>query len=103
MRSSLLWGALGGAAYVYLATRPSRVQVVKSLQADPEALIRLVGEVEREPEFIPWVQSVKVEDRREGSVRYRVTVNVSGMPGWARFQKQILPESGRAEWQTLEG
>jgi len=123
MRRSFLWGVLAGAAYALLATRPARVRVSESLEAAPEDLLRAVAEVEREPEWIPFVEVVRVEDRERGAafgepsdgsdadtedhggetVRYRVETRVAGLPGWARFHKRIDPSEGRAEWRTLDG
>ncbi len=103
MNRSLLWGALAGAATAYLATRPARVRVIAELDAEPEDLLKLVAQVEREPEFIPFVQNVQLEGREGDSVRYHVETCVGGIPGWARFYKRIQPNEGRAEWHTLEG
>ncbi len=77
--SRLLWVALAGTGITYLATRPARVRVEAVLDAEPDSLLDLVAQVEREPEFIPFVQQVRVEERRSHAVTYRVDVNVAGI------------------------
>ena len=101
--SRLLWGALAGAAVAYCMMRPARVRVEAALDVEPDALLERVAEVEREPELIPFVQRVRVEERRGDSVSYRVDVSVAGIPGWARFLKRFPPGEGRAAWETLDG
>ena len=102
MRRSLLWGALAGAAYAVMATRPARIRISVPAEGSPEDLMHLVEQVEREPELIPFVEAVKVRSRDEDSVQYRVEVSVGGIPGWAEFHKRICPEEGHAEWVTCE-
>ncbi|MBW3622694.1 MAG: hypothetical protein KY468_04715 [Armatimonadetes bacterium] len=103
MNRSLKWGLLAGAAYAYCSLRPARVKVSSSMPGDPDELLRLVAQVEREPELIPFVIHVQVEGREDEEVQYRVDVGVAGIPGWARFRKRIRPEEGYAEWTTLDG
>ena len=103
MNRWIVGGALTGAYCAFFASRPARVRATSPVISDPEALLDLVAQVEREPEFIPFVQHVRVEDRTGDTVRYRVEVSVAGIPGWARFQKAIRPQEGRADWTTLDG
>jgi hypothetical protein len=102
MRVLWLAGAAAGAFCAYWMTRPAQFCVTSVSDADPEALLDLVSQVEREPEFVPSVTSVKVEERQGDSVRYRVETRIAGAPGWARFRKSIRPIEGVAEWETLE-
>lgn len=103
MNRTFFWAALVGGAYALLASRPSCVRVSVPVEADPESLLNLVAQVEREPEFIPFVEAVQVERREGEEMRYRVEVRAAGIPGWARFQKSVRPADGRAEWTTLDG
>lgn len=103
MNRRLLWGAVFGGVWAYCATQPARVRVTAVQDVEPEPLLDLVSQVEREPEFIPTVQDVQVEDRLGETVRYRVEVQALGIPAWARFQKRIRPDEGWAVWFTLEG
>jgi hypothetical protein len=103
MNRWIVGGTLAGAYCALLASRPARVRVASPVLSDPETLLDLVAQVEREPELIPFVQHVRVEDRADDTVRYRVEVIAAGIPGWARFQKAIRHREGRADWTTLDG
>ncbi len=104
-----LWGALAGvAAYAFLASRPSRVTVTREMDAHstPQAWLDLVADVEREPEFIPFVTRVDVEDRRGEWTRYVVRLNGAGVTGWMRFEKRVRAEgadAGEATWRSMGG
>jgi hypothetical protein len=103
MRFGLLVGAAAGAFYVYWATRPAQFRLTSVSDADPESLLDLVSQVEREPEFVPTVTSVEVEKREGDTVQYRVETRIAGVPGWARFRKRVSVAEGSAEWETLDG
>jgi hypothetical protein len=102
MGRALLYGIVAGATFAYLAALPATVRVSATLDAMPEELLRQVAEVELEPVLIPFVESVDVEARDVGVVRYRVRTRVFGLPLSARFVKRFRAEEGEAEWRTLE-
>jgi hypothetical protein len=99
----VLWiaGAAAGAFCAYWAMRPAQFCVTSVSDADPKDLLDLVAQVEREPELVPSVTSVNVEERRGDAVQYRVETRIMGAPGWALFRKRINTPEGYAEWETL--
>ena len=60
---ALPWGFAGGALYAWLASRPARLDITAALGADPDDLLHLVAAVESEPDLIPFVTAVQVEER----------------------------------------
>lgn len=105
MRRSVGWGlALFGASWWLLhRSPPFRMEIRRVSDADPEAVLNRVARVENEPELIPGVQAVHVEEREENRVQYRVIAGFLGVSTWARFIKTVDHAAGEARWETLEG
>jgi hypothetical protein len=96
--------ALALAAFALLKRRPSTYLSLKfETSADPDLLLDLVSQVEREPEFIPLVSFVSLESDENDEKVYRVHAKIVGLSPWARFRKRIHRGERRAEWTTLSG
>jgi hypothetical protein len=102
-RISWIGGVLAVVGYLWLKDKPARSEAAVASDADPGAILKLVEQVEREPEFIPAVRSVRLERRDGNEAVYRVEAKIAGVPGSARFRKRVIERESRAEWTTLEG
>lgn len=102
-RNKAIWGGglgLGlAAALAVLARRKvARVEIHRTLPASPEEVSALIGQVEREPEFIPAVRRVRVWERGVCWARYRV--DLAG-GAWMRYLKTW--GGGRVAWVSEGG
>lgn len=98
-RRGMLLG-LGFAAVAVWARRrgADRVEVRHILPAGPEEVAALIGQVEREPEFIPGVRSVTVLERGPDRARYRVD-----LVGGFRVRYRKTWSGGRVAWTSEDG
>jgi len=101
-RSKLIAGLGLGAAVGLLAVlarrRTDRLELFRTLPAPPQDVVELVAQVEREPELIPGVVAVRVLERTDDCVRYRVQLAGGA---WVRYSKTW--DGDRIAWSSEAG
>ncbi|QUD88872.1 type II toxin-antitoxin system RatA family toxin [Phenylobacterium montanum] len=77
-----------------------RHTLVRILPYEPDQLFTLVGDVERYPEFVPWITSMRVWNRREeegGSSQLDAEAGVGFSFLKERFSTRVRRDAGRRE------